>query len=133
MLKRSERLPRVYWLQAEELEVEYLLFPETDFLWDKKFPLEEGELFLQFWLSLDADYPYDALWHRDTEKMTRVYDAWRKSRGYVSEDELKETVNELQKQVKSLMKALSITLQEAGDDVELEAELAELRAERAMQ
>lgn len=130
---QSHGITAVVWLESEEDETEFLYVPGLKFMWDQPIPLQEGDLFLQYVENLDVVWLNQVLFERDLELLNKLYVEWRRSLGEFTYEELADKVNELQRDVAQLLKALKLTLTEAGEDVELEAELAELRAERAMQ
>ena len=120
----------VVWLESEFDETEFLYCPGLKFMWDQPIPLREGDQFLQWIENLDVVWLNTVLFERDLDLLHKLYVMWRRSLGEFTEDELKEKVVELQRDVAQLLKALKATLQQEGEDVELESELAELRAER---
>lgn len=124
----SAGICRVVWLEVEEDDTEFLYVPGVKFYWPQAVGLYEGDQFLQFILNLDAVHLEEALFRGDAKVLDKLWKLYRETQGYVDPQDVMDQVNELQRSVNLLLKAIGAVVQD-----DLEAELDELRAEKGIQ
>ena len=120
---------RVIWFELEEEEVEFMCVPELEFCWGQPLPLGNGDHFLSF--ADEIVYLPEVFLREDVQALDKLYRLWRKSKGDLDPNELAETLQELHKEVRALLKAIG-DLVPIGADAALELELQELRAEKGI-